>query len=86
MALMELTVRQFLKEVLKAMRVKLRKHECITAVFRGWSCSGSIEFKDSTRIEKVYAQIKSIEEARPLAKDDGDLKVMTAEITLQVDR
>jgi hypothetical protein len=44
MALRELTVTQFLEEVLKSMRVKLRKSERINVVFRGWSCTAPIEF------------------------------------------
>jgi hypothetical protein len=44
MALRDLTVIQFLEEVLKSMRIKLRKSERITVVFRGWSTTAPIEF------------------------------------------
>jgi hypothetical protein len=70
MALKGLSVSDFLAEVFLAMKFgRLHKHDRISVVFRGWSQTAAIEFKDSTLIEKVYMQISSIEETRHAAKD-----------------
>lgn len=66
MALRELTVSQFLSEVLKSMGLgRLMKSEAVSIVFKGWGSSAPIEFQGSTLIDRVFAQLKKIEHARP---------------------
>ena len=93
MALTELTVQEFVEEVVFAMKdFELCKNKRVEVVFRGWSCNAAIEFKKTALMEEVYARVCSIEAMRKNTKDRAktcsnkpqegaeSLRIITAEI------
>ncbi len=78
MALQSLTVEQFIKEVLYAMKASRHiRRSTISIGFAGKSFKAPITFHGHDLLEKVFTKIMNIEESRGHSRNgsyDGDLK------------
>lgn len=73
MALQHLSVDEFLREVMRAMKVPpLRKHTKMSIGFHGRSALFPVYFDGSELIEKVFRKICSIEEAREISLNSSN--------------